>query len=89
MQALAFDTHGGRTGHRLQERDAVGTQFVQVALVAAVGQQKHQQAHGFVVTIVQADADQVNSGTGHGQQDFLQVSRLFEAQVGDDVVGRR
>ncbi|MNI59044.1 hypothetical protein D3C73_1141870 [compost metagenome] len=89
LQALAFDTHGGRTGYRLQERDAVGTQFVQVALVAAVGQQKHQQADGFVVAIVQTDADQVNPGTSHGQQDFLQIPRLFEAQVSDDVIGPR
>ncbi|MNP81253.1 hypothetical protein D3C76_1795620 [compost metagenome] len=41
------------------------------------------------MTIVQADADQVNAGTGHCQQDFLEIPRLFEAQVGDNVVGCR
>ncbi|MNT00406.1 hypothetical protein D3C72_1348390 [compost metagenome] len=38
LQALAFNTHGRRAGHRLEKRNAVRSQFVQIAVLAAVGQ---------------------------------------------------
>ncbi|MNS42195.1 hypothetical protein D3C72_745690 [compost metagenome] len=86
LQALAFDAHGSRAGHRLEKRNAVRPQLVQIALLAAVGQEQHQQTHGFVVAIVQADPDQMDPRTFQREQDFLQITRLLEPQVADDIV---
>ncbi|MNI26540.1 hypothetical protein D3C73_802420 [compost metagenome] len=89
LQALTFDTHGSRAGYCLEEGDAIGFKLFQVTLIAAVGQQQDQQPHGFVMAIVQADADQVRPGSVHFPQYTLQVARLFEAKAGDHIVGTR
>ncbi|MNG16979.1 hypothetical protein D3C84_1009350 [compost metagenome] len=87
LQALTFDTHRGGAGYRLQKCDAIRAEFFQITAIAAIGQQKHQQPHGFVMTIVQADADQVHSGTGHREQHFVQIACLFETEIDHHVVG--
>ncbi len=87
LQTLTLDTHCGGAGHRLQEGDAVGPQFFHVGRRAAVVDQQDQQANGFVVAVVQADADQVNAGRGHRQQDSLQVTRLIDTEVAHHIVG--
>ncbi|MNP49962.1 hypothetical protein D3C76_1441830 [compost metagenome] len=38
------------------------------------------------MAIMQADSDQVDPGTFQREQDFLQIARLLEPQVTDDVV---
>ncbi|MCY1313420.1 hypothetical protein D9M70_639430 [compost metagenome] len=86
LQALALDAHGGGTGHGLQEGDAVGLKFFQVGFGAAVGDQQYQYADGFLVSIAQANTDQMDPRRVQCPQDALQIGRLFEAQGGDEVV---
>lgn len=76
-------------GDCLQESDAVRAQLFQVGFLAAVGQQQDKDADGFVVTIVQADTDQMDAGAVHGQQHALQVGRLLEPQGRDHVLAVR
>ena len=41
------------------------------------------------MTIVQADTDQMNPRASQCEQHFLQIPRLFEAEMADDIVGGR
>ncbi len=87
LQSLTLDAHRCRAGNSLQESDAVGPQFFQVSDGAAVVDQQNQQADGFVMAIVQADADQMNAWRLHCQQHSLQIPGLIETEMADDIVG--
>ncbi|MNL46497.1 hypothetical protein D3C87_1692160 [compost metagenome] len=41
------------------------------------------------MAIVQTDADQMNPGTFQCEQHLLQIPRLLETEVADDIVGTR